>query len=133
MELESQIMADSSIMYPETVFYDIFSQNYPVLHYKNADSEDPKLSNNNMNKSDMAVSSLEVLNRNMEHMVKYPVNIMPPPKVNYNNNVVKRYQPRESSRPRDNYRPISPKGYDSDESCTSYTSSSGTHLENGES
>ncbi|VEN51555.1 unnamed protein product [Callosobruchus maculatus] len=58
--------------------------------------------------------------------------IPPPPPhkiVNYNggnnnnNNVSKQYrQTRDSNRPGDHYRPISPRGCDSDESCASYSS-----------
>lgn len=129
MELDSQIMAANNInMYHETMFFDILSQNgYPMNHYKMAEKDDLNALNNNVNnncKPD-CLNNIEVINQNVTQMVKLPINVMPPPPhkiVNYNNNVIKRYQPRDNTRMRDSYRPISPKGYDSDESCTTYSS-----------
>ncbi|KAJ8953359.1 hypothetical protein NQ314_007368 [Rhamnusium bicolor] len=127
MELEPQIMANSNInMFHDTVFFDILSQtNYPINHYKNPENEDINMLNNNVHKSELSINNMDMFNQNIPQLVKLPLNMMPPPPhkiVNYNNNVIKRYQPRDNTRPRDSYRPISPKGYDSDESCTSYSS-----------
>ncbi|CAG9818420.1 unnamed protein product [Phaedon cochleariae] len=127
MELESQIA--NPTIFSETMYYDIYSP--PHYPYKNnTENEDVNVLNNNVSKSDIGMDSLEVVNRNITHMVNFPLNVMPPPphkmsqynNNNNNSNTVKRYQPRDSTRPRDNYRPISPKGYDSDESSTSYSS-----------
>ncbi|KAG5892654.1 hypothetical protein JTB14_025448 [Gonioctena quinquepunctata] len=124
-------MSNSNLnLLPETMFFDIFSQpGYPMSHYKNSENDEINMLNNNNNitKSEVSMNTIEVINPNVTHLVNFPLNMMPPPPhkmVNYNNNnnTVKRYQPRETTRPRDNYRPISPKGYDSDESCASHSS-----------
>ncbi|VEN51552.1 unnamed protein product [Callosobruchus maculatus] len=129
MELDSQLMIENNIMFSEAMFYDILSQtNYPIIHYKSPESDEMNLLNNNMSKSD-----LDAINQSMEHMIKIPLGMIPPPPphkiVNYNggnnnnNNVSKQYrQTRDSNRPGDHYRPISPRGCDSDESCASYSS-----------
>lgn len=129
MELESQVISSNNInMFPDTVFYDIFTQkNYALSHYKTPEHDEMET---NVNKSDVSGKGLETVNANITHIVKFPLNVMPPPPhklVNYTNNnnsnhVIKRYQPRDTVRPRDNYRPISPKEYDSDESCNTYSS-----------
>lgn len=129
MELESQIINTKNLnMFPEAVFYDIFTQNnYSLSHYKNPE-HDELISN--VSKTDVSGKGLERMNANVTHLVKVPLNVIahPPHKlVNYStnnndSNVITRYQPRETGRPRDNYRPISPKDYDSDESCKTYSS-----------
>nr|XP_023013226.1 poly(A) RNA polymerase gld-2 homolog A-like [Leptinotarsa decemlineata] len=131
MAVESQMMANPNLNFiPDAVFLDIFSQpSYTIGQYKKPDHEDLNMLNNNMNKSEVKLGTVDVINQNLLNL-----RIMPPPPhkmVNYNNNnnTVKRYQPRDNTRSRDNYRPISPKGYDSDESCTSY-SSRGTPTDN---
>lgn len=130
MELESQRISSNNInVFPDTVFYDIFTQkNFSLSHYKTPEHD--KL-DTNVNKSDISPKGLETVNANITHIVKFPLNVMPPPPhkiVNYtstnnnNNFVIKRYQPRDTAIPRDSYRPISPKDYDSDESCNTYSS-----------
>lgn len=132
MELESQIISSNINMFPETVFYDIFTQkNYSLSHYKNPEHDKMKTS---VGKSDVGGKSLEGVNGNFTRIVKFPLNVMPPPPhkiVNYSSNnnsnnnsnqSIKRYQPRDTVLPRDSYRPISPKDYDSDESCNTYSS-----------
>ncbi|KAJ8952940.1 hypothetical protein NQ318_006557 [Aromia moschata] len=133
MELESQILSNSNMnLFHEAVFFDILSQtNYSLSHYKNPESDDLNILNNNVNKPEINLNNMEMMNQNVTQLVKLPLNVMPPPPhkiVNYNN--IKRYHPRDTTKPRDNYRPISPKGYESDESCTSY-SSRGTPPDNG--
>lgn len=128
MELESQIISSNINMFPDTVFYDIFTQkNYSLSHYKTHEHDEIK---STVSKSDVSGKGLETVNTNITHIVKFPLNVIPPPPhklVNYpnnnnNNNVIKRYQPRDTAQTRDNYRPISPKEYDSDESCNTYSS-----------
>lgn len=131
MELESQIITSNINLFPETVFYDIFTQkNYSLSHYKSPEHDKMK---STMGKSDVSGKSIEAMNGSVTHIVKFPLNVIPPPPhklVNYpsnninnnNNHVIKRYQPRDTAQPRDSYRPISPKDYDSDESCNTYSS-----------
>lgn len=131
MELESQIVMNSNInMFHETVFYDILSQNnYLIGHYNNTENEDINMLKqdvDNVMKSDINGSNLEPLNQNISHMVKFPVNLLtpPPPKVGFdNNNVVRKFHTKDSNGTtrRGSYRPISPKEYDSDESCATYS------------
>lgn len=129
MELESQIISSNNInMFPDAVFYDIFTQkNYSISHYSTSEHDELE---SNIGKPDVSSKGLENVNANITtHFVKIPLAVVAPPPhklVNYSNNnnnsAIKRYQPRVSAQPRDSYRPISPKDYDSDESCTTYSS-----------
>ncbi|XP_056641163.1 poly(A) RNA polymerase gld-2 homolog A-like [Diorhabda sublineata] len=117
MELEPQVMTNNNLdMLTETMFYDILTHtSYPVNNYKNTEKDELE---------NLTNKETKMLKQNVT-LVGFPVSVMPPPPhkiVNYANSKVKRYHPRDSSRQRDTYRPISPKGYDSDESCTSYSS-----------
>lgn len=127
MELESQIINNGISMFPETVFYDVFTpKNFPLSHYKTSENDERK---STISKSDVSGKDIETVSASITHIVKFPINVMPPPPHkpsnytnNNNNNVIKRYQPRNTVQPRDSYRPISPKDYDSDESCKTYSS-----------
>ncbi|KAJ8917216.1 hypothetical protein NQ315_012708 [Exocentrus adspersus] len=137
MEVDSQILTTNSVnIFHDTMFYDILSPNaYQLNHYNITESEDLNALNNNMdnnfNPDNIEIIDQDVAIQKMKcpQVVKLPLNIMPPPPhkiVNYsssNNNDIKRYQPRDAvTRKRDSYRPISPRGYDSDESCTTNSS-----------
>ncbi|XP_028128848.1 poly(A) RNA polymerase gld-2 homolog A-like isoform X2 [Diabrotica virgifera virgifera] len=129
IEMEPQVMTNNKLnLLSDTMFYDILSKkSYPLSNYrKHSEKDKSEVLNNNKEliKLESDMGNLEVINPNVT-LVSFPLTMMPPPPhkiVNYNNNKVKQYHPRDSPRQRDNYRPISPKGYDSDESCTSYSS-----------
>ncbi|CAH0553666.1 unnamed protein product [Brassicogethes aeneus] len=127
-------LISSNNLLKESMYLDLSSLSIPLNRYKKFEKNDlNRINNNDQTDNKEMYNNNHTVNIQTSH-IKVPFNTLPPPPhkiVNYNNNNNRKskndrkdYKAKEN-----NVRANSPRGYDSDESCASCSSSAGSPAE----
>lgn len=120
-------------MIKESMYLDLSSLSIPLSRYRKFEKSDLNKINNNVEKTDKNIEMFNNNSRiNSQSHTKVPINMMPPPphKISHFNNGSTFKNEKKDYKVRESCRSGSPRGYDSDESCTSCSSSADSRVEN---